>query len=113
MVVRGKKYYRKLVRDRIPEICEADGNDAVIKTLTLKQFQEELRRKFLEEAKEIKNAKNKKELIEELADILELVDALSESLGVPRYALERTQREKRQKRGGFKKKIYLVATLRK
>lgn len=107
-----KKYYRKLVRDRIPEIIEKEGDDAYIKVLTVKQFQSELKRKLQEEAKEVKQAKTKTDVIQELADILECVDALTESYGVPRYALEREQREKRARRGGFTKRIYLLATSR-
>lgn len=112
MAVR-RTYYRKLVRDHIPEICEKDGYDAVTKKLNATQFHAELKRKFIEEVKELKKAKNKKEILDELADILELIDALSESMGVPRYALDRAQREKRARRGGFKKKLFLVATVRK
>lgn len=107
-----KKYHRKLVRDRIPEIIEKNGDEVFTKVLTLRQFQRELKRKIAEEAKEVMRAKTKADVVEELADIIECVDALSESFGVPRYALERTQREKRAKRGGFKKRIYLLATSR-
>ncbi|MFA5031337.1 MAG: nucleoside triphosphate pyrophosphohydrolase [Patescibacteria group bacterium] len=105
-----KKYHRKLVRDRIPEIIEKNGDEVYTKILTLKQYQRELKKKIAEEAKEVIKAKTKTDVIEELADILECVDTLSESYGVPRYALERTQREKRARRGGFKKRIYLLAT---
>jgi len=107
-----KKYYRKLVRDRIPEIIEKNDEEAYTKTLTVTQFQKELKRKLLEEVKEAQKAKSKTDILEELADILECIDALTESYGMPRYALERIQREKRAKRGGFKKRIYLLATSR-
>lgn len=113
-MAKGRKtYYRKLVRDRIPEICEKDGHDVITKTLTVKQYIVELKRKIVEEAGELKKTKNKKETIEELADIMECIDAIAEHLGIPHYALERMQREKRAQRGGFKKKIYLLATVRK
>jgi len=107
-----KKYYRKLVRDRLPEIIAKEGDEAFTKILTVKQYQLELKRKIIEEAKKVKQAKTKTEVIHELADIIECIDALTESYGVPRYALEREQREKRARRGGFTKRIYLLATSR-
>lgn len=105
-----RKYYRKLIRDLIPDIIERNGSEAVTRTLNAKQFEKELRRKFIEEAKELAKTKTKKQTLEEMADLLELIDELSELNGIPRYAIERLQREKRRQRGGFKKRLYLIST---
>jgi len=44
---------------------------------------------------------------EELADIMEVVRALSESLGISKEKLEEIRRKKAEDRGGFKERIIL------
>ena len=44
--------YRKLVRDRIPEIIKENGGVPQTRILTKKEFKEELLKKLVEEAKE-------------------------------------------------------------
>lgn len=49
-----------------------------------------------------------RELREELADILEVVYALGEDLGYSPAELEKIRREKAEKRGAFREKIFLI-----
>src|SRR4030042_2055305 len=71
-----KIYYHKLVRDKIPEIIEKSGGAAKFKKLTAKQFEKELLKKVGEESSALPGVKSKKELIDELADVIEVIDEI-------------------------------------
>ena len=60
------KAYRKLVRDRIPEIIEADGNICTWETLSQEEYLNLLDEKLNEELAEYQESKS----LEELADLL-------------------------------------------
>lgn len=73
-----KKVFNKLVRDKIPEIIENNNEVAVTKILSDKDYQNELIKKLLEEYNEVLNARGK-DLLEELADMLEVIDAIAKT----------------------------------
>ena len=50
-----KKVYNKLIRDKIPEIIVAAGEEPKIRKLNKKEFKIELQKKVLEEAKELRS----------------------------------------------------------
>jgi predicted house-cleaning noncanonical NTP pyrophosphatase (MazG superfamily) len=62
--------YNKLVRDRIPEIIEQNGDRAVTYVLDDDRFLAELLAKLVEESQEAQRA-SASELLFELADVLE------------------------------------------
>ncbi len=95
--------YDKLVRDGIPAIIAADGKQCTTRVLDTYEYVVELRRKLQEEVQEFLEEPS----IEELADILELVAALSETLGADMNAVTEAQTAKRQSRGGFADRIFL------
>lgn len=64
-----KKYYNKLVRDGIPEIIKKEGKKANYRKLSERELKDAIMDKLLEEANELRKAKNNKQRIEELADI--------------------------------------------
>jgi predicted house-cleaning noncanonical NTP pyrophosphatase (MazG superfamily) len=99
----SKIVYNKLVRDRIPEIIEADGKKANTRILSEKEYRKELIEKLLEEAKELQANPS----AEELADIKELVIAIREALGIHAGVMEDIRRKKAAKNGRFKKRIFL------
>ncbi|WP_124728302.1 nucleoside triphosphate pyrophosphohydrolase [Staphylospora marina] len=100
--------YEKLIRDRIPEIIEASGKKAITRVLGDEEFQREARKKLHEELAEYEAAKNDRESLEELADLLELIHALAECHGATMEELEKIRRDKLSKRGGFDRKLFLV-----
>lgn len=103
-----KKYYhKKLIRDKIPEIIKANEGKYEIRILDDKEFEKELKNKLLEEVNELVSAKKGEEL-NELADILEITKSLSSHFKISFNKLQKYQLEKRRKRGGFKKKIFLI-----
>ena len=102
------KIFNKLVRDRIPEIIASTGDKYKIRTLSDAEYIEMLDVKLDEELKEYHEDKN----IEELADILEVLYTVAKARGYSKEALEETRLKKREKRGGFDEKIFLIETMR-
>ena len=101
--------YNKLVRDRIPEIIEADGHRAVTRVLRDGDYRAALLAKLVEEAREAEHAPAG-ELAGELADVWEVFQALLATLPLARRELEALAAAKRDKRGGFDSRIFLEYT---
>jgi len=99
----GKIVYNKLVRDKIPEIIEKSGKKAVAEKLEEKTYIKMLEIKLSEELDEYLASKD----IEELADLMEVIYALSEAKGISVNELEKIRVKKAQERGGFFEKILL------
>ena len=97
--------YNKLVRDKIPEIIESQGQKANIRILDSQEYTNHLEQKLDEEVGEYHKDKN----LEELADILEVVYALAENLGATKEELLAIYHKKNESRGGFAEKIFLIS----
>ena len=97
-------FYNKLVRDKIPEIIEKGGEVPNTCILDDAAYLRHLEAKLDEEVGEYHRDKN----LEELADILEVVYALADSIG-SRDALLEIYRNKHDARGGFEKRIFLIS----
>lgn len=106
-----EKIYNKLVRDNIPKIIENDNEIPIIKTLSDDEYKLELYKKLKEECNEAIEAKTNKEIIEELADILEIIKSISELNGENLDNVIEVAKQKRLKKGGFEKKIFLEKTI--
>ena len=100
------KKYNKLVRDKIPQIIENNGATSTTHIASDEEYNKKLKEKLSEEVTEFLEDSNP----EELADILEVILALSSSLGVNKEELEQIRKEKAEKRGAFKEKIILDET---
>lgn len=98
--------YEKLVRDKIPQMIEAEGRRANYRILDDMEYRRCLERKLDEEVWEYHTEKN----LEELVDILEVVFALAQDQGSTREQLLQTWEEKHTRRGGFRDKIFLIST---
>jgi predicted house-cleaning noncanonical NTP pyrophosphatase (MazG superfamily) len=68
----------------------------------------ELKKKLKEEIQEYIEAKNDHEAVEELADVLEILNALLKIHNTSFEQVERIRREKADKNGAFEEKVYLV-----
>lgn len=98
--------YKKLVRDNIPNIIESNGEFAITRTLSCEEYKNELEKKLYEEYNEVLNS-SKDDRIEELADMLEVIIALADLEGKTFGDIEKIRKLKKEKRGGFSKRIYL------
>ena len=105
-----ERIYNKLVRDKIPEIIEKNGEKAIISYLDDAEYKKELEKKLLEEYKEV-IASSGKERIEELADMLEVIKYLSKLENSSLNEIIKISEEKNIKRGSFEKKIFLKKIL--
>lgn len=97
--------YGKLVRNRIPEIIAGEGFVPETRVLDQDAYLEELNRKLTEETAEYLQSGE----LEELADILEVVEALCKAKGFSIEELSRIKAEKQAARGAFDDRIYLIA----
>ncbi len=104
-----EKVYNKLVRDKIPEIINSTGASCTTRILSNEEYLQMLNAKLCEEVQEYQTDLN----IEELADIMEVVYALTQAHGYTIERLEKTRAEKAEKRGAFKEKIFLIKTVEK
>ncbi|MDD3662446.1 MAG: nucleoside triphosphate pyrophosphohydrolase [Candidatus Pacebacteria bacterium] len=95
--------YNKLVRDKIPEIIEADNEKCEIEVLSDEKYLEMIDAKLDEEIAEYHQDKN----LEELADLMEVIFAATRARGYSIEELEAVRVAKESKCGGFHKKILL------
>ena len=104
--------YGKLIRDRIPEIMDADGVTYDVRVLDEEAYRHALLAKLREEAQEASIAATPEERTRELADLLEVIDALLALDGVERDEVLSIQRQRREERGGFERRLELLWTER-
>lgn len=97
--------FRKLIRDRIPEIMQAKGQKAITRVLSDDEYIKALENKLLEEVQEMRIGQE--EAKTEIADIYEVLDALIKARGFAKEEILDIQAKKREERGGFEKKIFL------
>ncbi len=97
------KTYKKLVRDRIPDIILKEGSLPTTHTLSDKEYIKALNKKLKEEVKEYLEEEN----IEEMVDILEVIRAILDYKKVTYEEIEEKRIKKARKRGTFKKKTFL------
>lgn len=84
--------YDKLVRDKIPEIIIKKGNTPFTHIAGDAEYKEKLREKLQEEVLEALD--DNAHVIEEFADILEVLYALCDLNNIPRSELEKVRQEK-------------------
>lgn len=101
------KTYNKLIRDKIPEIIEASGKTCKTYVLSAEAFKSELKKKVVEEAIELQNATTKKDIIEEVADIYEILDYIKSLHNIDEETIRLKQNSKNEDRGKFDKRIFL------
>lgn len=71
------------------------------------ELQSELKNKLLEEVEEVKDADNQEEVAVEIADVLEVVDALCKAYNIDENKIQHIKQKKREQRGGFEKGFYV------
>ena len=97
------KIYNKLVRDKIPEIIAKNNEHCRTRRLNDEEYLLELNKKLQEEMKEYLDSGN----IEELADLEEVLRAILDVKKVSYEEFETIRLKKVEKRGAFRKKIFL------
>lgn len=105
-----RKIFNKLVRDKIPEMLAKNGGEPETEILTNKKYIDCLYKKLKEECEETVNSYSKENLMEELADLLEVMIAISKANNIDFSEIEKIRLAKKEKRGGFDSKIFLKSS---
>lgn len=98
--------HNKLVRDKIPDLIEANGEVSITHRASDEEYNQKLREKLNEEVNEFLKSDNP----EELADIIEVVHALGETMDFDKEKLESLRLKKSEERGSFRDRIILDET---
>jgi len=106
--------YNKLVRDKIIEIMDAKGLKPISHIADEEEYWQKLKEKLSEEVQEFLVCANSTdgnlgeiEIMEELADVVEVIDAICAYKKFSQEELLKIKRSKAEQRGTFKKRIIL------
>jgi predicted house-cleaning noncanonical NTP pyrophosphatase (MazG superfamily) len=97
--------HNKLVRDNIPQIIENNGQSAKMVILDDEKYTDALKKKLKEETREYLQSKE----LMELADILEVVEALAKNQGSSFDEVLELKKQKQEKNCAFDKRIFLIS----
>lgn len=96
----------KLVRDKIPAIIRATGEEPRVRVLSPEEYLPALLEKLVEEALEAQEA-GVEDLLNELADVQEVVRAILDALDWDARALDDAAARKAEARGAFTARLWL------
>jgi 8-oxo-dGTP diphosphatase len=96
----------KLVRDKIIDIIKNNNESAIYTIASETEYKRRLQKKLMEEVYEYLESED----VKELADVLEVINALTATHGISREELYQIQQVKKEKRGEFEKRIILKET---
>ena len=99
------RMYEKLVRDKIPQIIEAQGEIPLTRTLKTDEYLCSLNEKLREEMEEYLEDGS----IEEMADLIEVARAIIAARGYSWEDVEEIRKAKAIKNGAFENRVYLIA----
>jgi predicted house-cleaning noncanonical NTP pyrophosphatase (MazG superfamily) len=97
------KDHHKLVRSKIPEYLKTKGIPFTVHIADIEEYTQKLYEKLLEEASELTKDRN----IEELADLLEVIEAIKDLQGWTTREVEKFRLKKFEEKGGFDEPIIL------
>jgi len=109
MLKRDKITYHKLVRDKIPEIIKADGGKCKTHIAKDDEYNALLIKKLHEEVDEFVH----EPCANEIADILEVIEAIARVEGIGIDDIKQSKLKKRKERGSFTKRIILETATEK
>ena len=101
--------YNKLIRDNIPEIIKVSGKECDVSILNDEEYILKLKEKIVEEAHEVVSARED-EIIGELADVLEIIEAIEKYYGIKHSEVLDKKTKKAIKNGKFDKRLLLLET---
>lgn len=99
----------KLIRDKLPAMMQAQGLTVFTRRLGDAEFAARLKDKLVEEACEARAAPSRSELIDELADLREVMLTLAAVGGLCEHEIEARRLAKREERGGFDGRVHNAA----
>lgn len=102
--------YPKLVRDNIPEIIKQKTEQNIEQRIleSDEEYLQYLLKKVIEESIELEHSVEKGNMQEELADVTEVINTIIKLKGYTWQDIATVQQEKREKNGGFEKRILML-----
>ncbi|MBM3192999.1 MAG: hypothetical protein FJZ59_02050 [Chlamydiae bacterium] len=98
----------KLWRDKAIDLMQELKSIIHWQRLTDAEYDYQLRQKLLEESREVCRASSRQELMQELADVLEIIEALSAANKIPFEEVKTIQLKKKAERGGFEGRKFVT-----
>lgn len=108
--IAGVQRFDKLVRDNIPAIIERAGEHALTRRASKTELLALLRQKVVEEALELHQSEDDAALVEEAADLFEVLRSIAYTLDIRVDDIVAEADRKREQRGGFADGIVLRGT---
>jgi predicted house-cleaning noncanonical NTP pyrophosphatase (MazG superfamily) len=111
-----KIFYNKLIRDKMIDIYKHDvenkitASDYAVRYMEKEETLERLKDKLLEEAREVFEAYGKEDntqLKEEIADVIEVIDAILYHNDISLDEVLKLRDAKKEKKGGFESGLFL------
>jgi predicted house-cleaning noncanonical NTP pyrophosphatase (MazG superfamily) len=103
-----KVFYNKLVRDAIKDKIEGKGETCEVRAITDDaEYQQELLKKITEEAAALAMVRSRAEFLDEYADLMVVLDALTAQLEVSEADIQIAIKENVGRKGLYKNRHYL------
>ena len=99
--------HNKLVRNKVPDVLRALGHTFEHDVLNEDGYLDALLDKLVEEATEANKVSSTADLVAELGDLLDVIDALCDFWGIQAVDVMRARVAKHDARGGFDKGYFL------
>ena len=110
--------YYKLVRDKIPNLIMKDGKRVICEGVKDdERYKQILMDKLMEEANETIQAVNTawgdgpKKLVDEVADVMDVIDAILKLYGISPDIVMEHRLNKREEKGAFNDRVYLIEVI--
>jgi predicted house-cleaning noncanonical NTP pyrophosphatase (MazG superfamily) len=98
-----KTSYKKLVRDKIPQLIEESGRSQTSRIMSEKEYHDALIDKIVEEMEEFRQTDNE----EEIADVYEALDCLVKLKDYEPMRIDYLRMKKREQQGSYNDRILL------
>lgn len=101
--------FNKLIRDKMPELFQEEGSKIDVRELHDKiDFLNILYKKAQEELQELFAAQSFTEIVEECADVEEVLQTFKQIHGISQDQIEAARLVKQQQRGGYNRQLFLT-----
>lgn len=98
--------FDKLIRDQMSVKMRKLGIDVMDRVMNTEEFQEKLKDKLHEEVTELCTAQTPEDVLEELADVYEVLLSIAKLHQFTAQEIENHAHHKRQEKGGFDARLY-------
>ncbi|PJF45099.1 MAG: hypothetical protein CUN55_00480 [Phototrophicales bacterium] len=103
----ARKYYNKLIRDKVPERILEHEKLFSSEFVNEEEYERLLRLKVVEEAQEVADS-GEGDLISEIADVYEVLDSLLSLHGIDKSEVLQVQQRRREELGSFNNRVKLL-----